>query len=97
MVGVDKLIMQYRNEQIALARHRPAHPLMHSIAKDTVAKHGLTMKQLRGTGQTAAICSCRKEFCIVCTAAGKNDSEIGRFLNRDRTTICHYRRYVKAA
>ena len=88
------LVSQWKRELGALARFKPANPLMLDLGIKIAAKHGVTVALLRGTGRAKHLIFARLVI-LGAINLGKNTSEIARFLNRDRTTINHYIRMAQ--
>jgi hypothetical protein len=89
------LVSQWKRELGALARFKPANPLMLDLGIKIAAKHGVTVALLRGTGRAKHLIFARLDFILGAINLGKNTGEIARFLNRDRTTINHYIRMAR--
>ncbi len=69
--------------------HRP--PTMAEIVEAVARKHGVTVKQLKGSGRARWIAHPRQEaMARMKTEAGKSTTAIGIFLgNRDHTTVIY--------
>ena len=62
---------------------------MANIAHDIALKHGVSYKDMRGSKRTQHQVKSRYEAMYVMRQAGFSVSEIGRFFNRDHTTVMH--------
>jgi hypothetical protein len=61
-------------------------PLM-AICEATAKEYRVSVEDIRGRSQTAYISSARGAFCASAATYGYGHSEIGRFLDRDHSTI----------
>jgi hypothetical protein len=71
------------------AEERKFGPPRRALAGRICQKHQLTMEQLRGTSRTAPLTFARFEFYYQAFLLGKSSPEIGRFINRDHTTVLY--------
>lgn len=69
---------------------------MAETVEDVAARHGLRPIDIRGARRAAFIAHARQEAMAMMNAAGFTTTQIGRFLNRDRTTVSYGRRAHEA-
>lgn len=69
----------------------PILPLrgMRRIAWEITNEFGLTLAELRGRGRSGFLCNARFEAFARCRALGYSTPEIGRFFNRDHTSVMY--------
>jgi len=81
-----KLVNQFRDIQVKdrLIRCR-------DVAALVIAKHNITISQLKGQCRSKHLVIARQEFIDICVnILGKSCASVGRFLGRDHTTVCYH-------
>jgi len=74
----------------------PLRPTMRSITADVAKRHGLTVEDLRGPERRQAAVRARHEAMAIIRAQGRFSlPQIGKFFNRDHTTVIHALRRVE--
>lgn len=69
---------------------RPRGPTMRKVISEVAERHGLTLTQLRDHCRTRSIAYVRQEAMYEARVrAGKSLPMIGRYLNRDHTTVLY--------
>lgn len=67
---------------------------MADIAHQVCSKHEITIQDLKSKERTRHFVTARVEFTKrCCNEINKSMNAVGRFLNRDHTTIIYYRNY----
>ena len=67
---------------------------MADIAHQVCSKHEITLKDLKSKERTRHFVTARVEFTKrCCIELNKSMNAVGRFLNRDHTTIIYYKNY----
>jgi hypothetical protein len=67
------------------------HSKMAEVADAICEKHYITLDALRGYGRTRELVVARREFSFICYyKLGKSTSQIGKYINKDHTTIVHH-------
>lgn len=65
-------------------------PSIVAIAAAVAQEHGVSIAELRGLSRTKHITDARQEACYMAhKILGAQPTYIGRFFNRDRTTVIH--------
>lgn len=64
-------------------------PLMREIAAQVCAEHGLTLRFLIGSSRQRRVAWPRQDAFRMCYEAGHTMEEIGRFFDRDHTTVLY--------
>lgn len=77
---------EVRSHQQALSMFK-VDPTLRSLKQAVCAVYGLTEEQLLGPGRTKVYVQARRHFAHEARKLGKSLPQIGRFLNRDHTTI----------
>ncbi len=62
---------------------------MRAVADDVCERWRISLAELKGPGRTMRLIVPRHEFCYEARRLGKSLTQIGRFLNRDHTTVLH--------
>lgn len=72
-------------------------PTLLGLAERVTAETGVVVRDLRGRGQHGFILDARNRFIRLATAEGHSQSDVGRFLDRDPSSINHALRRGRSA
>jgi chromosomal replication initiation ATPase DnaA len=81
-------------QQLAMAASPNAYPKLETIALHLLKYTGYKMNDLKGPLRTAPICRIRNAYFREARKAGFTLDAIGRFVNRDHTSVAHGLRVI---
>jgi chromosomal replication initiation ATPase DnaA len=82
-------ITYHRVEETLKARRDKAGQRLYNLAAIAAYRGHFTVEDLKGPGRTQPLAWARQDFMLAASEAGFNDCQIGRFINRDHTTVRH--------